>query len=189
MKQNFQLKGKKIIGKGHFLRIEELDFVDRRNKKRKWESVCRENSYGATIIIAEIVPDNKLILVKQFRPPAWRQLLEFPAGLIDPGENAAATAIRELREETGFEGEVIKVLPESFSSPGMSCEKMFVVMMRVDGNQYRNGPPQHFQEENEDIETILADKTKLLEFLEKEAAAGIGIDAKLLHYAIGLHNL
>ncbi len=188
MKHFFQLESKNIIGQGRFLRIEELNFVDRRDKKRKWESVCRENTYGAAIIIAEIVPDNKIILVKQFRPPAWEMLLEFPAGLVDQGESAAETAVRELREETGFEGEVVKILPESFSSPGMSGEKMFIVIMRIDGNKYRDGLPQHFQEENEDIETILVDKAKLLEFLEKEAANGTGIDTKLLHYAIGLSN-
>ncbi len=186
MMKKIELLSRKALAVGRFLRIDELEFTDRRGMKRHWETAGRVNSRGAAVIIAEIVPDGKLILVRQFRPPAWQYLVEFPAGLIDPGESPAATALRELREETGFEGEAVSVLPESASSPGMSSEKMTIVTMRVDGTRYRDGMPPNFQEENEDIETILVPKNELLPYLERAAAAGDGIDAKLLHYALGL---
>ncbi len=180
-----ELLSRTNLAEGRFLRIDELEFTDRRGVRRRWETTGRVNSRGAATIIAEIVPDGKLILVRQFRPPAWQYLIEFPAGLVDPGESPAATALRELREETGFEGEIVSVLPESTSSPGMSSEKMTVVMIRVDGNRYRDGLPPSCQDENEDIETILVPKTGLLDYLTRAAAAGDGIDAKLLHYALG----
>lgn len=188
MPKKNELHSRKSLAEGRFLRIDELQFTDRHGKNRRWETADRVNSRGAAIIIAEIVPDGTLILVRQFRPPAWQYVIEFPAGLIDPGESAAATAVRELREETGFEGEVVRVLPESTSSPGMSSEKMVVILMKVDGSRYRDGLPPSFQEENEDIETLLVPKKGLLDFLEAEAAAGTGIDAKLLHYALGLEQ-
>ncbi|KAI9665142.1 MAG: hypothetical protein M1831_002152 [Alyxoria varia] len=49
-----------------------------------------------------------ILLEKQFRPALGAPCIEIPAGLIDPGEDVETTAIRELREETGYVGEVMK---------------------------------------------------------------------------------
>ncbi len=188
MTKKVQLPDRKTLASGRFVELSELEFTDRRGKVRKWECADRVNSQGAAVIVAEIVPDGKIILVRQFRPPVWEYVLEFPAGLIDAGESAKETAVRELREETGFAGEVIRVYPESCSSPGITGEKMTMVLMHVDGARYRDGLPQSFQEENEDIETLLVSKSELLQFLESEAAKGTAIDGKLLNYAMGLVN-
>jgi ADP-ribose pyrophosphatase len=47
-------------------------------------------------------PDLRLVLVRQYRYPLARVLLEFPAGKLEPGEAQLACAMRELREETGY---------------------------------------------------------------------------------------
>lgn len=49
-----------------------------------------------------------LLLQKQFRPPVDKVCIEVPAGLIDAGESPEVCALRELKEETGYVGEVIK---------------------------------------------------------------------------------
>jgi ADP-ribose pyrophosphatase len=49
-----------------------------------------------------------IILQKQWRPPVNATVIEIPAGLMDPNETAEACAIRELKEETGYVGEVMK---------------------------------------------------------------------------------
>lgn len=56
---------------------------------------------GAAMIIAQPDPDT-IILERQFRYPLARHFIELPAGKIDPGEAALATAQRELREECGY---------------------------------------------------------------------------------------
>ena len=48
------------------------------------------------------------MLQKQFRPPINKVVIEVPAGLVDAGEGAAESAVRELKEETGYVGTVDK---------------------------------------------------------------------------------
>jgi len=56
---------------------------------------------GAAMIIP-LLPGRRLVMERQFRYPIGRVLHEFPAGKLDPGEYALATAQRELLEETGY---------------------------------------------------------------------------------------
>ena len=57
---------------------------------------------GAVMMIPEL-PDGRLVMERQFRYPLQKVFLEFPAGKIDAGEDPLQTAVRELREETGYE--------------------------------------------------------------------------------------
>ena len=51
------------------------------------------------------------VIVKQYRPPVQACTLEFPAGLIDGGENPVNSALRELKEETGYVGTFKHISP------------------------------------------------------------------------------
>lgn len=54
--------------------------------------------------IVALTPDDEAVLVRQFRQGTGEVTLEIPGGLVDPGEDPAAAAVRELREETGYAG-------------------------------------------------------------------------------------
>ena len=101
-----------IVSEGRFLVCKRLEYIDANGESRTWEAVDRRRTVpgccasNAALIIAKIVPDDEIVLIRQFRPPAGKMMIEFPAGLIDPGEIPETTAVRELYEETGFEGEV-----------------------------------------------------------------------------------
>ena len=60
------------------------------------------------IAILEKETGPELLLQKQFRPPVDKVCIEIPAGLIDKGESPDDAAIRELKEETGYVGTVIR---------------------------------------------------------------------------------
>ena len=90
-----EAKLKRVLGEGRFLVLRELEY-DNGSGPRLWEACDRNGTGSAAFILARIVPDDEILLVRQFRPPAGRLMLEFPAGLIDPGETAEQTAVREI---------------------------------------------------------------------------------------------
>jgi 8-oxo-dGTP pyrophosphatase MutT (NUDIX family) len=57
---------------------------------------------GDYIAIVAVTPDGRLPIVRQYRPAVEGFTWELPAGMVDPGEDAAACCVRELREETGL---------------------------------------------------------------------------------------
>jgi ADP-ribose pyrophosphatase len=85
----------------------------------EWE-VLRKHS---AVAIVPITPDDDVIMVRQFRVPVRRELVEVPAGLLDvDGEDALTCARRELEEETGFRARSIAFLGGQYLSPGASDE-------------------------------------------------------------------
>jgi ADP-ribose diphosphatase len=58
--------------------------------------------HPGAVLIVPVLADGRLVVVRQFRYPLGRSMIEFPAGKLDPGESPLATGQRELREEAGY---------------------------------------------------------------------------------------
>src|SRR6185295_6529828 len=82
---------------------------------------------GSAVIIP-VFDDGTVSLVRQYRHPAVRYLLEAPAGTLDDGERPEAGAARELEEELGLVAARLEKLSEFFVSPGFLEEKMWVYL-------------------------------------------------------------
>src|SRR5690242_5450817 len=80
--------------------------------------------HGGSSVILVVDDRNRVLLVKQFRLPAGKELWEIPAGRLDPGEKPLQTAKRELMEETGYTAKSWKKLASFWPSPGYVSEKM-----------------------------------------------------------------
>ncbi|WP_078432711.1 NUDIX hydrolase [Metabacillus halosaccharovorans] len=76
---------------------------------------------GAVAVIA-ITPENKILMVEQYRKPLGRTIVEIPAGKLEKGEKPIITAKRELEEETGYTCEDLKPLISFYTSPGFADE-------------------------------------------------------------------
>jgi ADP-ribose pyrophosphatase len=71
--------------------------------------------YAAVVAITE---DNKVLIVRQYRPAVERYTLELPSGLVDPGETPVEAAGRELLEETGYEAGALEDLGPMLTDNG-----------------------------------------------------------------------
>lgn len=78
---------------------------------------------GGVAIMAE-QDDGKILFVRQHRYPMDADLLEFPAGKLDPGEAPIECAARELEEETGMRAAELVPVTEFYTSPGFCTEKL-----------------------------------------------------------------
>ncbi len=109
----------------------------------------------AVVVVSIHIDDKgtpKLVLTSEFRVPIGGREINFPAGIIDPGQSYSETAIRELKEETGLDLEVQWISPNLYSSAGLTNESSVYVFGRASGT-----PSNEHLEGHEDIEVYLAD--------------------------------
>jgi ADP-ribose pyrophosphatase len=74
--------------------------------------------------------DEHIWFVRQYRHAAGRQLLELPAGTVEPGEEPAQCAARELQEEIGMAAEEITEIGSFYLAPGYATEYMHIFQAR-----------------------------------------------------------
>ncbi len=160
-----------------WLSVKQSAFLDRDGEPQTWSYVERQMNRRAVVIIARTKNKEDLIAIKQFRIPVASWVYEFPAGLVDANESLQEAAIRELAEETGYEGTVAKLGPMVLTSPGMTTERFSLVEMNAE-----EVPSAHAQEAAEAIELVLIKKGSEKEFIAQAERDNIELDSKLYVY-------
>jgi len=178
--------GEEVVWQGKWIKTKEVRWSDQHNVTRVWEAVERTNHSQAPVDAVEIIPilrkrgaPNHLVLVRQFRPPPAKYCLELPAGLCDKSEDPGECALRELREETGYEGALVDVSCSLMFGMALANTTCAVVTVTVDGDHPSNNDPKPKNDDGEFTEVLLAPVDGLLDFLHKFEAAGDGVDGKV----------
>jgi ADP-ribose pyrophosphatase len=79
--------------------------------------------------VLALTPDHQLVLVRQFRYGTDAFSVEIPGGVMDPGEDAVAAGVRELREESGFVGTNARLLGTVHPNPAMQDNRCHLVLV------------------------------------------------------------
>lgn len=139
-------------------RIEDLKAVTRQNKP---DGVILYGVYGEK--------KDKVVLIRQYRYPLGGYVYEFPAGLVEDGEDMMAAGIREMYEETG-----LTFIPKDgdcysrpfFTTIGMTDESCGTVYGYCSGE-----PTNTHQEASEEIQVVIADREECKRILKEENVA------------------
>jgi len=149
-------------------------YLDLRGRKRSWSYIERRGAAQAVVIVARTRRAGSLLLLRQFRVPFGARLVELPAGLVDPGESPEEAARRELAEETGYSGEIVRIGPAVSSSAGITTETFRMVDMIVEEEPVaapvRGG--------SEDIEVLLVPPDRALQTLQSFVRDEVLMDCK-----------
>jgi ADP-ribose pyrophosphatase len=163
------------VFKGRIISL-QIEHVELPNGQKATREVIKHP--GAVAVLA--IHDGKMIVVEQYRKPLGRSLVEIPAGKLEPGEDLAEAAKRELQEETGFTGEV-EWVSSFYTSPGFADEILHLFV----ADQLTAGAAKPDEDEFIDCEAIS------LETAKQYIAEGRIQDAKTITavYAWQLHRL
>src|SRR4051812_37740471 len=116
-----ELLSSEEIYKGKIFDV-KIDTIREGDVEYKREVVVHKGS----AVMVPVFDDGTVALVRQYRHPAGKYLLEVPAGSLEKGEDALEGARRELEEEIGVTASKIELLTEFYVSPGFLTEKMYV---------------------------------------------------------------
>ncbi|MCE9624076.1 MAG: NUDIX hydrolase [Deltaproteobacteria bacterium] len=159
---------KRVLSRGNYLQLVAKD---------RWEWVERVNCTGVVMIVAK-TPENKVVLVEQFRIPVGLSVVEFPAGLVNDregdDEDLETAARRELLEETGFEAGALERVGEGPPSAGMSPE-LITIFLAKDLRKVSAGGG----DETESITVHEVPSGEIDAWLEAKQSAGSLIDPKV----------
>ena len=86
--------------------------------------------HPGAVTILPLFDDGRVCLIRNYRVAVEKTLVELPAGTLEPGENPATTASRELIEETGYRAASLEKLCEFYMSPGILNERMHLYLAR-----------------------------------------------------------
>ena len=174
-----RINGIKKLTDNRFLNLYELDATLRDGRRAPYYVASRRKSIGTLkatthdshpdgVILYGVYGQqkDKVVLIRQFRYPINGYVYEFPAGLVEPGEDMLEAGIREMYEETGLQFTPAQTARPFFTTIGMTDESCGTVFGYCSGD-----PSNANQEGSEDIQVVLADRAECKRILKEENVA------------------
>ncbi len=85
-------------------------------------------THPGSVVVLPVLPDGRIVLVRQYRHATRQYLWELVAGRMEPSENPKKGAQRELIEETGYRAKKFTVFLDVFPTPGFLEERMYILL-------------------------------------------------------------
>lgn len=162
---------------GKFIDVYKTIFKNEKNKIMTWQSVSRKNNNKVVDIIA--FKDDNIVLIKQFRAPLEKYCISFPSGLIDDDETPEEAAMRELKEETGYSGEILFTGNDTSSSAGLTNEIIIPVVIKINQEGAQD------LQDNENIDVIIIPIKYLKENINKLIDDQTIICSRVMNFILG----
>jgi ADP-ribose pyrophosphatase len=85
-------------------------------------------THPGSVVVLPVLPDGRILLIRQYRHATRRFLWELVAGRMERGETPRQAAARELIEETGYRARRFRVFLDVFPTPGFLEERMYILL-------------------------------------------------------------
>jgi ADP-ribose pyrophosphatase len=85
-------------------------------------------THPGSVVVLPVLPDGRIVLIRQYRHATRQFLWELVAGRMDAGETPREAAARELIEETGYRARRFRIFLDVFPTPGFLEERMYVLL-------------------------------------------------------------
>lgn len=132
--------------------------------------------HPGSVVIVPVLDDGRICLIRNYRVAVDEELIELPAGTLEPPEVALETATRELIEETGYRCRMMVPLCDFYLSPGILDEHMYAFV----ATGLQSGAPE--REAGEQIENYLVSLDELYQLMADGAIKDAKTSSALLYY-------
>jgi ADP-ribose pyrophosphatase len=85
-------------------------------------------THPGSVVVLPLLPDGRILLIRQYRHATRQYLWELVAGRIDAGETPLQAGAREMIEETGYRAKKFKIFLDLFPTPGFLEERMYILL-------------------------------------------------------------
>jgi ADP-ribose pyrophosphatase len=133
-------------------------------------------THPGSVVVLPLLPDGRILLIRQYRHAARQYLWELVAGRIDSGEGPRQAAARELIEETGYRAKHFRIFLDVFPTPGFLEERMYILL--AEGLEAGEATP----EEDEKIISRAYNRKQLEEMIRRGKLRDAKTIAGLLYY-------